>query len=95
MSLPDATIWRRAGLDLGQSKPYREIAVAAASGGNLGVGRRIGKMLNTYGVKIALQLARMNPAFVRKNLTVVLERTVRELNGGSVYLFKRPHPRSS
>lgn len=46
-----------------------------------GVGRRIGKMLNTYGVKTALQLARMNPAFVRKNFTVVLERTVRELNG--------------
>ncbi|WP_421637177.1 Y-family DNA polymerase [Enterobacter ludwigii] len=46
-----------------------------------GVGRRIGKTLNTYGVKTALQLARMNPAFVRKNFTVVLERTVRELNG--------------
>ncbi|EMV7411140.1 Y-family DNA polymerase [Enterobacter soli] len=45
-----------------------------------GVGRRIGKKLNTYGVKTALQLARMNPAFVRKNFTVVLERTVRELN---------------
>ncbi|WP_096169485.1 translesion error-prone DNA polymerase V subunit UmuC, partial [Enterobacter hormaechei] len=46
-----------------------------------GVGRRIGKKLNTYGVTTALQLARMNPAFVRKNFTVVLERTVRELNG--------------
>ena len=46
-----------------------------------GVGRRIGKKLTTFGVTTALQLARMNPAFVRKNFNVVLERTVRELNG--------------
>jgi DNA polymerase V len=45
-----------------------------------GVGRRIGKKLNTYGITTALQLARMNPSFVRRNFTVVLERTVRELN---------------
>lgn len=46
-----------------------------------GVGRRIGNKLNTYGITTALQLARMNPSFVRRNFTVVLERTVRELNG--------------
>lgn len=46
-----------------------------------GVGRRIGKKLNNYGITTALQLAQMNPSFVRKNFTVVLERTVRELNG--------------
>ncbi|ENF1950578.1 Y-family DNA polymerase [Salmonella enterica subsp. enterica] len=46
-----------------------------------GVGSRIAKKLNTYGITTALQLARMNPTFVRKNFTVVLERTVRELNG--------------
>ncbi|EJR7832730.1 TPA: Y-family DNA polymerase [Salmonella enterica] len=46
-----------------------------------GVGRRTGKKLNTYGITTALQLARMNITFVRKNFSVVLERTVRELNG--------------
>lgn len=46
-----------------------------------GVGRRIGKRLNTMGIETALQLARINPAFIRKNFSVVLERTVRELNG--------------
>lgn len=57
-----------------------------------GVGRRIGKMLNKYGVKTALHLARMNPAFVRKNFTVVLERTVRELNGEAcISLEEAPH----
>ena len=57
-----------------------------------GVGRRIGKKLNTYGVKTALQLARMNPAFVRKNFTVVLERTVREMNGEACISLEEAPP---
>lgn len=48
-----------------------------------GVGRRISKKLNTMGITTALQLARANPVFIRKNFNVVLERTVRELTGGS------------
>lgn len=46
-----------------------------------GVGRRLLKKLNTMGITTALQLARTNPTFIRKNFSVVLERTVRELNG--------------
>lgn len=57
-----------------------------------GVGRRIGKMLNTYGVKTALHLARMNPAFVHKNFTVVLELTVRELNGEACISLEEAPP---
>lgn len=57
-----------------------------------GVGRRIGKMLNAYGVKTALQLARMNPAFVRKNFIVVPERTVRELNGEACISLEEAPP---
>ncbi|PSF22278.1 DNA polymerase V subunit UmuC [Escherichia coli] len=57
-----------------------------------GVGRRIGKKLNTYGVKTALELARMNPTFVRKNFTVVLERTVRELNGEACISLEEAPP---
>lgn len=44
-------------------------------------GRRVSKKLNTMGITTALQLARANPVFIRKNFNVVLERTVRELNG--------------
>lgn len=57
-----------------------------------GVGRRIGKRLNTYGVTTALQLARMNPVFIRKNFTVVLERTVRELNGEACISLEEAPP---
>ena len=48
-----------------------------------GVGRRIGRRLNLMGIENALQLARAHPALIRKNFSVVLERTVRELNGES------------
>lgn len=57
-----------------------------------GVGRRIGKKLNTYGITTALELARMNPAFVRKNFTVVLERTARELNGEACICLEEEPP---
>lgn len=46
-----------------------------------GVGSRISKRLNLLGIKTALDLSRASPTFIRKNFSVVLERTVRELNG--------------
>lgn len=59
-----------------------------------GVGRRISKKLNTMGITTALQLARANPVFIRKNFSVVLERTVRELNGEScISLEEAPPPK--
>lgn len=59
-----------------------------------GVGRRISKKLNTMGITTALQLARANPVFIRKNFNVVLERTVRELNGEScISLEEAPPPK--
>lgn len=48
-----------------------------------GVGRRLTKRLQRYGVQTAGDLARMQPRQVRKLFSVVLERTVRELNGES------------
>ena len=46
-----------------------------------GVGRRIARQLNEAGVATALDLARLPPALVRSRWSVVLERTVRELQG--------------
>lgn len=48
-----------------------------------GVGRKISKTLAGLGITNALQLANAHPAFIRKHFSVVLERTVRELNGES------------
>ena len=57
-----------------------------------GVGRRISKTLNSMGITTAMQLARANPAFIRKNFNVVLERTVRELNGEACISLEEAPP---
>ncbi|PLX89297.1 MAG: DNA polymerase V subunit UmuC [Desulfuromonas sp.] len=50
-----------------------------------GVGRRHAKTLHRYGIKTALQLAQMNPRQIKRLYSVVLERTVCELNGESCF----------
>lgn len=57
-----------------------------------GVGRRIARKLGVMGITTALQLARANPAFIRKNFSVVLERTVRELAGESCISLEEAPP---
>jgi nucleotidyltransferase/DNA polymerase involved in DNA repair len=54
-----------------------------------GVGNRIAKKLHVMGITTALQLSLTNPTFIRKNFNVVLERTVRELNGESCISLER------
>lgn len=46
-----------------------------------GIGRRIGQQLNAAGLVTALDVVRLDAAMVRKRWGVVLERTVRELQG--------------
>ncbi|HDX8756484.1 TPA: Y-family DNA polymerase [Klebsiella michiganensis] len=59
-----------------------------------GVGDRIAKKLKVMGITTALQLSLTNPTFIRKNFNVVLERTVRELNGEScISLEEAPPPK--
>ena len=54
---------------------------ATAVGEVWGVGRRIAAQLNEGGVTTVLDLVRLDPATVRRRWSVVLERTVRELQG--------------
>lgn len=59
-----------------------------------GVGNRIAKKLHVMGITTALQLSLTNPTFIWKNFNVVLERTVRELNGEScISLEEAPPPK--
>lgn len=57
-----------------------------------GVGRPIAKKLKAMGMKTTLELARTNPTFIRKNFSMVLERTVRELNGESCISLEKAPP---
>ncbi|MBU3895671.1 DUF4113 domain-containing protein [Serratia rubidaea] len=46
-----------------------------------GIGRQLAKKLQLMGIDTALKLSRLSPAFARKQFSVVVERTVQELNG--------------
>ena len=68
-------------VDLTDPKRQRRLMAITDVGDVWGVGRRIGKRLNELGISTALDLADANPVWIRKHFSVVLERTVRELNG--------------
>jgi DNA polymerase V len=57
-----------------------------------GVGARIGAQLRAQGVHTALDLQRMNPAAAKAGWSVVLEKTVRELNGVPCIEFEDEPP---
>lgn len=71
------------GVDL-QRKLMAKLAVSEV----WGIGRRISKKLDAMGIKTTLQLAETDIRFIRKNFSVVLERTVRELRGESCLGFE-------
>jgi DNA polymerase V len=56
------------------------------------VGPRIGAQLRENGVYTALDLQRMSPAAAKAGWSVVLEKTVRELNGVPCLKFKHEPP---
>lgn len=70
------------------------ILASTAVGEVWGVGSRIGKQLTAAGVHTVLDLRSLDPAMVRNRWSVVLERTVRELQGTScISLEDAPAPR--
>ena len=72
----------------------REVMAATAVEDVWGVGRRIGAQLRQYGVATAMDLAQMDPGTVRRRWSVVLERTVLELQGRPcIALEDAPGPR--
>lgn len=59
-----------------------------------GVGRKIAAQLKDAGTETVLDLARLDPAMVRRRWSVVLERTVRELQGmPCIGLEEQPPPK--
>jgi DNA polymerase V len=60
----------------------------------VGIGRRIGEQLKAEGLNSVLDVARMDPAMVRRRWGIVLERTVRELQGfACIELEDEPPPK--
>ena len=57
-----------------------------------GIGRRLGLRLQQMGINSALDLANANPKHIRQHFSVVVERTVRELNGESCIELEEAPP---
>ena len=70
------------------------VFAATAVGEVWGIGRRLSAQLEADGVRTVLDLARLDPALVRRRWSVVVERTVRELQGQAcIGLDEAPAPR--
>jgi DNA polymerase V len=69
--------------NIGNLEPAERNALMLATevGEVWGVGRRIGAQLKEAGIHTVLDLARLDPVMVKRRWSVVLERTVRELQG--------------
>lgn len=64
--------------------PAQEALMATLDAGEVwGVGRRLALQLQDLGIRTALDLRRANAALMRRRFSVVMERTVAELNGES------------
>ena len=61
----------------------RKLLALTPVGDIWGIGKKLSAKLETMGIKNALQLADASLSFIRKTFGVVVERTVRELNGTS------------
>lgn len=57
-----------------------------------GVGRRMKAHLDTMGIKSAMDLAKADPWTLRKNFSVVIEKTARELAGTPCLELDEPNP---
>ena len=68
-------------LVLDSQKDVNEALESTPIGEIWGVGRRLNRKLSMAGIRNALQLSYAPPQDIRKRFSIVLERTVRELNG--------------
>lgn len=86
--------WTKTGgvVDLSSPVRQRKLLALVDISDVWGVGGRIKKRLEQLGINTALQLAECNINMIRKNFNVVLERTVRELNGESCIALEDAPP---
>ena len=80
-----AKTWPKTGgvVDLTSSERQRKLLSLLPVGEVWGIGGKQTKRLEQLGITTALQLADADPKFIRQHFSVVVERTVRELNGES------------
>ena len=79
-------------VDLSEASRQRKLLMISDVGDVWGVGRKIKTRLNQIGINSALDLACADLQMIRKRFNVVLEQTVRELNGESCLALETISP---
>lgn len=80
-----AKTWKKTGgvVDLSSPSCQKKLMALVPVGEVWGIDRKLAKRLNQSGIETTLDLSRLPTSQARKLYSVVLERTVRELNGES------------
>ncbi|SEI13104.1 DNA polymerase V [Rheinheimera pacifica] len=80
-----AKTWHKTGgvVDLTNKDRQRKLLALLPVNEVWGIGGKLTKRLQQLGIDTALQLADADPNYIRQHFSVVVERTVRELNGES------------
>ncbi|MBD8234894.1 translesion error-prone DNA polymerase V subunit UmuC, partial [Pantoea agglomerans] len=79
-------------VDLSSPERQRKLMALVNVDDVWGIGSRLSKRLHTMGISTALQLADSNISMIRKSFDVIVERTVRELNGESCLALEDAPP---
>jgi DNA polymerase V len=89
-----AKTWQQAGgvVDLTSKTRQRKLLALLPVAEVWGIGSKLSTRLQQLGIDTALQLADTAPEFIRQHFSVVVERTVRELNGESCLALEEMAP---
>lgn len=89
-----AKTWRKSGgvIDLRDPARRDRLLQLTAVGEVWGVGRRLAARLQPLGINTAWDLAQYDPASLRRQFSVVLEKTARELRGVSCLALEKAAP---
>lgn len=89
-----AKIWHKTGgvVDLTSKERQRKLMALLPVNEVWGIGRKLTKRLQQLGITTALQLADSDAKLIRKHFSVVVERTVSELNGVSCIALEEIAP---
>ena len=79
-------------VDLSSPDRQRKLLALVSVDNVWGIGSRLSKRLHAMNISTALQLADSNTSVIRKSFDVIVERTVRELNGKSCLALEDAPP---
>ncbi|WP_392564188.1 translesion error-prone DNA polymerase V subunit UmuC [Orbus wheelerorum] len=89
-----AKTWAKTGgvVDLSDKERQKKLMSITPVNEVWGIGRKLSKRLNELNIQTALDLSNLSPYEARQKFNIVLERTIRELNGESCLMLEDVAP---